>query len=269
MIIIGERINTVRKSIASAVEKKDAAYIQEEAVKQVQAGADVLDVNVGSRLEDEPTNMEWAVKVIQEVADTPLCIDSPHPETIKAGFKACKNKRRAWANSITLEKGRIEGILPLTKEYQSLVVALCMDKNGIPGTVQGRVQVAKKIAEVVSRYGIPKGNLYLDALIEPVAIDSKKGILALDTIRELKTSLPEAKTIICLSAVSFGLPERRLLNRTFLPFLMEAGLDAIILDTVDRKLMTVLKATQVLLDKDENCLQYIAAFRAGELAEGR
>jgi len=261
MIIIGERINTISKKIASAVAAKDRTYIQQEALKQVEAGADVIDINVGASLKNEPSDMKWAVEAVQEVVEKPVCIDSSCPETIRAGLSVCRNKADTWANSILLNKKRIEGILPLVKEYKCPVVALCIDENSIPGSAQERVDIARKITDVIYDYGISQDNLYLDALIEPIAIDTTKGRLALDTVRALKKALPKAKTIICLSAVSFGLPGRRLLNRTFLTLLTEAGLDAVILDPTDKELTTTLKASNLLLNKDRDCTEYIKSFR--------
>ncbi len=264
MLIIGERINTVRKSIAWAVEKKDVETIQKEAVNQVKAGADVLDVNVGTPLK-EAENMSWAVKVIQEVLNIPLCIDSPDPETIKAGFRVSRDKRRTWANSITLEKERIEGVLPLVKKYNCPLIALCIDDKGIPSTPKKRVEVARTTIKAVSDFGIPLDNLYIDCLIEPVSVGQGKAQETLATIKMMKKTFPQIKTVVCLSAVSFGLPGRRLINRTFLPLLVEAGVDALFLDPLDETIMATLKAANILLDKDESCLKYISAYREGRL----
>jgi len=264
MLIIGEKINTVREGIAWAVEKKDVETIQKEAINQVKAGVDVLDVNVGTPLK-EAENMRWVVKVIQEVVNNPLCIDSPSPETIKAGFQVCRDKKRTWANSITLEKKRIEGLLPLVKKYNCPLIALCMDDKGIPPTARKRVEVARRIIKVVSDFDIPLDNLYIDCLVEPISVGQGKAQQSLVTIRMMKNTFPQIKTVVCLSAVSFGLPERRLINRTFLPLLIEARVDAIFLDPLDETLIATLKAANTLLDKDESCLDYISAYRKGKL----
>ena len=264
MLIIGEKINTVRKNIALAVEKKDVETIQKEAINQVKAGVNVLDVNVGSPLK-EAENMRWAVKVIQEVVNIPLCIDSPSPETIKAGFQVCRDKKRTWVNSITLQEERIEGVLPLVKKYACPLIALCIDDKGIPPTAEKRVEVARRLIKVVSDFGIPLDNLYIDCLIEPISIGQGKARQTLATIRMMKNTFPQIKTIVCLSGVSFGLPGRGLINRTFLPLLIEAGVDAIFLDPLDEAIMATLKAANALLNKDESCLKYISAHREGKL----
>jgi len=264
VLIIGERINTVKKNIALAVEKRDVEAIQKEAINQVKSGVDVLDINVGSPLK-EVENMRWAVKVIQEVVNIPLCIDSPNPETIKAGFDVCRDKKRAWANSITLQKKKIEGMLPLVKKYNCPLIALCIDDKGVPPTARERVEIAQRLIRVVGDFGISLDNLYIDCLIEPISVGEGKVQQTLATIKMMKNNFSQIKTVICLSGVSFGLPERRLINRTFLPLLIEAGVDAIFLDPLDEALMATLKAVNALLDKDESCLDYIRAYREGKL----
>jgi 5-methyltetrahydrofolate--homocysteine methyltransferase len=131
MLIIGERINTIKKSVFYAFQKKDDEYIRNEAIRQAEAGANIIDINAGSPGDLEPHNMAWAVEIVQDTVDIPICIDSPNPKTIKAGFDVCRNKRNVWLNSITLEKGRMEEILPIGKEYNCPVIALCMDEKGI------------------------------------------------------------------------------------------------------------------------------------------
>lgn len=264
MLIIGERINTAKKKIALAVEKRDAETIQEEAINQVKAGIDVLDVNVGSSL-NEAENMRWAIETIQDVVNIPLCIDSANPEAIKAGFQVCRNKERTWANSITLQKKRIEGVLPLVKKYDCPLIALCIDDKGVPLTGRERVEVARRLIRVVGDFGISLDSLYIDCLIEPISVGEGKAKQTLTTIKMMKDNFSQIKTVICLSGVSFGLPERKLINRTFLPLLIEAEVDAIFLDSLDEALMAALKAANALLGRDESCLDYIRAYREGKL----
>jgi 5-methyltetrahydrofolate--homocysteine methyltransferase len=264
MIIIGEKINTIRGVIARAVENRDTAVIQNEAVKQVEAGIDVLDINVGSP-SNEIESMQWAVRAVEEVTDIPLCIDSSSPDAIRAGFEACRGKDKAWANSIAMDQKRIEGVLPLVKEHNCRVVALCMDEKGVPATAVERVEVAGRIIKVIEEWDIPPGNLYLDCLVDPISLGPGRTVNTLDTIRTIKNRFPQVNTVICLSAVSFGLPGRKLLNRTYLPLLVDAGIDAIFLDPLDEDLAATLKATNALLDRDENCLEYIKAFREGRI----
>jgi cobalamin-dependent methionine synthase I len=265
MLIIGEKINTVRKSIVKAYYDKDSKCIRDEAIRQAKAGADVIDINAGISIDIDPGNMAWAVKTVQDAVDIPLCIDSPDPATIRAGFEACKDKKSAWANSITLERKRIEGILPLVKEYKCTVVALCMGKESFPKTARERIEVAKKLVDVVDSFDIPVENIYLDPLIEPISVQTDRGLVSLETVRGLKSELPGIKLVICLSAISFGLPERKLINRVYLPFLLYEGVDAIILDPMDKELMKSVKAAEVLLNRDEFCSKYLTAYREGKL----
>jgi cobalamin-dependent methionine synthase I len=268
MLIIGERINTCRQSVMRAYAERDAGFIRNEALRQAEAGADVIDVNAGSGLDVEPENMAWAVRTVQEAVDLPLCIDSPNPATILAGLNACRDRRACWADSITLEKQRMDGILPACRDRQACVIALCKDEKGIPRSAQGRAEIAKKLVETVDRYGIPLANLYLDPMIEPLCLAHDAGLLAVDTLRELKAQLPQIKTVISLSGISFGLPERKLLHCAFLPILMHEGLDAIFLDPADQRLMATFRAARTILGQDECCMQYIASHRSGGLANG-
>ena len=170
-------------------------------------------------------------------------------------------------NSITLDKNRIENILPLVREYNCPVIALCIDKNKIPETSEARVEVAKKLVDIIDSYSISLNNVYLDPLIGPIAIKTNSGLVSLNTIRKIKSELPEVKTVICLSALSFGLPNRRLINRVFLPLLMYEGINAVFLDPLDSKLMTSLKVAYTLLNRDKYCHNYITAYREGKLTE--
>jgi 5-methyltetrahydrofolate--homocysteine methyltransferase len=265
MLIVGERINTFKKRVMRAYEEKDEDYIRSEALRQAEAGAQVIDINAGSDIDVEPENMMWAVKIIQEVVDLPLCIDSPNPATIQAGFSVCRDKQAAWANSITLEKERVDNILPLVKEYQCPVIALCRDESGVAQSAAERVEVGKKIVEAIDRYGIGLDNLYLDPMIEPLSVRSDGGMMSVHTLLGLKRELPEIKTIISLSGISFGLPARKLLHRSFMPMLMYAGLDAVFLDPLDALLMQSVVASEALLDQDEFCMNYITASREGKL----
>ncbi len=265
MLIIGEKINTVNARVHRAVEERDASYIQHLARSQAEAGADVIDVNVGGLPGAEPELMQWAVGLVQEVTDLPLAIDSTDPETIRAGLAACAHPESAWANSVTLEEERLKGILPLVREYGCTVVALCIDKRGVPSDAAGRVEVAKRLIDEMQRWGIPLERVYIDCLIQPVSVQPIAARVSLETIRAVRAALPGIKTAICLSGISFGLPARRVLNRAFLPPLMEAGVDAIFLDPLDHALMTVLRASRVLFGEDLLGLEYIAAYRAGQL----
>ena len=192
MIIIGEKINTIRNVIARAVEKRDSEVIQHEAIRQVEAGIDVLDINVGSP-SNEIESMQWAVRAVEEVTDIPLCIDSSNTDAIRAGFETCRGKDKAWANSIAFEQKKMEEVLPLVKEHNCRVVALCMDEKGIPATAGQRVEIAGKIIKAIEDRGIPPENLYLDCLVDPISLGPGKTGNTLATIRTIKTKFPQVK----------------------------------------------------------------------------
>ena len=265
MLIVGERINTFKKRVMRAYEERDEEYIRNEAITQVKAGAHVIDINAGTDITIEPENMKWAVQVVQEAVDVPLAIDSPNPATVLAGFEVCNNKEAAWANSITLEKERMETIVPLCRDLQCPVVALCRDEAGLTQSGVERVEVAKKIVDTLMGEGITIENIYLDPMIEPLSVRSDGGVKSLETLKGLKEALPELKTIISLSGISFGLPERKLLHRIYLPMLMYEKLDSVFLDPLDGKLMTSILAAEALLDQDEFCMNYIGASRDEKL----
>ncbi|MDD5688283.1 MAG: methyltetrahydrofolate cobalamin methyltransferase [Elusimicrobia bacterium] len=258
MIIIGERINATRKSIGEAIVKKDSKFIQQEALNQVNAGANLLDLNCGMSVKNEMSDMEWLVNIVQEVTDISLVIDSPNYEVIESGLKLCKKK--AMVNSITGEKERIKMILPMVKKYDTDVVALTMDEKGMPHTSQERLSIAESIINVAKEYNISADRIYFDALTRPVSTEPDQTIEFLEAIKLIKSKLG-AKTVCGLSNISFGLPNRKLLNSTFLAMALYAGLDAAIIDPTDRLMMTTLRASEALLGKDEYCLNYITDFK--------
>jgi len=265
MLIVGERINTISPRVDRAVKERDAQFIRDLAVAQAKAGVDVIDVNVGSLPSVEPDNMRWAVELIQEAVDLPLSIDSSNPQTVRAGLQTCRHRGRAWANSISMEKVRLEGLLPAVAEYGCSVIGLCMDERGVPPTAAQRLEVARRLVDEVDHSKVSLDRLYLDALVQPVSVEPTGAQISIETIQALRSALPDIKTVICLAAISFGLPARRLLNRTCLTLLLHAGVDAIILDPLDSQLMATLKATQVLLGSDMYGLEYIAAYRSKRL----
>lgn len=263
MLIIGEKINTTKKSMNAAVEARDKDLIQNEAKKQLEAGANVIDVNTGTRIKTEVQDMEWLVNVIQEAVDCPLCIDSPNPLALEAGLKLCKQK--AIVNSITGEKDRIDAIMPMVKKYGASVVALCMDEVGMPKTGEDRLRIAKKILDTIVDYSISMDDIYFDPLIQPVGSNPEQGIAVLEGMKLIKSSFPETHLTCGLSNISYGLPERKLLNRTFLAMAMSVGLDSAIMDPTDKALMATAIASSAILAKDEFCLNYISCWRQGKL----
>ncbi|HHW32298.1 MAG TPA: methyltetrahydrofolate cobalamin methyltransferase [Clostridiaceae bacterium] len=264
MIIIGEKINSTLKAVRPAIESYDTASIQDLAKRQVLAGANYIDVNAGMFLDDEPQRLEWLVKTVQEVTDVPLSIDSPNPVAIERALKANKVSKPI-INSITDEKDRFDSILPLILEYNTGIIALCMDDSGMPETVDERVTIAERLISKLTGQGINISDIYIDPMVRPIGTGSHYGIVAIETIRKVKTEFPDVHITCGLSNVSFGIPARKLMNQTFLVAAMSAGMDGAILDPLDKKLMSFLYAAEALLGRDEYCMNYLTKFREGEL----
>jgi cobalamin-dependent methionine synthase I len=223
-------------------------------------------VNSGLALqpEDEAADFAWLVPLIQAAVDLPLCIDSARVEPLETALRL--HQGRAMINSVNGDPAQMEVILPLVKQYHCKVIALTSSKEkGIPATTAGRIDIAAEIAREAERYGIPREDIYFDPLVLTLSTDQQNGLVFLETLREIKRTLPGAKTVSGLSNISFGLPKRHLINTVFLVLAVGAGMDAAILDPTDKEMLAMLRATETLLGKDPYCGQYLKAFRAGRL----
>jgi cobalamin-dependent methionine synthase I len=263
MLIVGERINSTRKRIREAVRARDKEFIATEAKNQVTAGADYIDVNAGTSVAHEVDDIKWLVETVQKAVDVPLCIDSANPVALKAALAL--TEKPPIINSITGEKARMEAILPLVKEYNAKVVALVMDDSGMPEDAQGRLKVAHALIPAIEKAGISLDRVHVDPLVRPVSTDIRQGAAVLETVRKVMTGWPGIHTICGLSNVSFGLPVRNVLNATFLALMLEAGLDSAIIDPTEPRMVATVVAAEALLGKDEFCIRYIGAHRAGRI----
>ncbi|OIQ54822.1 dihydropteroate synthase [Neomoorella thermoacetica] len=264
MLIIGEKINSTRKSIDRAVRSRDVESIREVVLNQVNAGADMLDVNCGTLdAQDEPVAMEWLVKTVQETADVPLCIDSANYKALAAGLGVHRGK--AMINSISGETERYKNVLPLVKEYGASVVALCMDDKGIPANLNQALEVGTRLVGNLLDAGVPVDDIYFDPLVRSVATNPETVVETLRLMEEISDRFSGLHFVSGLSNVSFGLPERRHLNRAYVVLSMASGLDAVIVDPLDSTLMALVYATEALLNKDQFCMQYIRCYREGKL----
>lgn len=266
MEVIGEKINTTRKSVQQAVQDRNIDFIQDLARKQADAGATYLDVNSGLALypEEEAADFEWLVPTIQQVVDIPLVLDSGRQLPLETALKLHRGK--AIINSVNGDSQSMETIFPLVKKYECSAIALTSNKkSGIPATSQGRIKIAEEIANQCQKYEIALDKIYFDPLVLPLSTDGKNGLIFIDTLRQLKTEFPEAKTISGLSNISFGLPVRKVVNLAFLVLSIKAGMDAAILDPTSKGVMAMIRATEALMDKDAFCGQYLIAFREGKL----
>ena len=264
MIIIGERINSSRREIARAIRDRDAKFIQQEAMLQAKSGANYIDVNAGTFGEKEIECLQWLVSTVQEAIDKPLCIDSPNPKALAAALKLHRGK--AIINSITGETARFNSTIPLVRERQCGVVTLCLDDSGMPDTAEGKLDVAIRLIESLTSEGVALEDIFVDPLVHPISVDFKNGEVVLDAIGLIRERYPEVHITCGISNVSFGLPLRKRLNQVFAILTMQKGLDAAIIDPLDRALMSSITATEALLGKDEYCMRYIAAYRQGNLS---
>ena len=264
MINVGEKINSNLKSIRPAMETRDKQAIQDLALRQINAGAQYIDVNAGMFHENESEVLKWLIEAIQEVTDTPFAIDSPSAQAILTGCETNKNGRPI-INSITAEKARYDAIVPLIKRFNAKVIALCMDDTGMPETTEDRVLIARTLIHNLTQEGVALDDIFIDPMVRPIGTGSHYGTVAIETIRQIKTEFPQIHIACGLSNVSFGLPARKILNQTFLVAAMAAGMDGAILDPLDKKLMSFVYATEALLGKDDYCMEFLTKFREGEI----
>ena len=263
MRIVGERINTSRKLVNEAVEKRDAAYIAQDAKKQAEAGAHFIDVNAGSRIGSEMDDVAWLVEIVESAVETSLSLDSPNPKVLLAMSR--KVKKKPMINSTTAERARFEEMKPVFQAREIDIVALCLDERGIPNSVSQAIENASFLVKNLTQMGIPLQNIHLDPMIQPIGVNKNNGLLALETIRQVHLEFPGIKTICGLSNVSYGLPNRFLINRTFLVLCLGAGLDGAIIDPLDKKMMTNIVVAETLTGRDEYCMKYLKANRARAL----
>lgn len=255
--LIGERINpTGKKRLAAALQAGDMEIVRLEALAQGEAGADIIDVNVGVAGLDQVKLLPLAVQIVMDAVEAPLCIDSDNPQALNAALRLYKGK--PIINSVTGEKRSLAAVLPLVKEYGAAVIALAMDDEGIPTGADRRVAIAHKIVERAASMGIPAEDVIVDCLTMTAATDSAAPRTTLETIRRVKAELGVNMTLGA-SNVSFGLPDRELINSAFLTLAIAEGVTCPIVDAA--KVQAVVLATDLLLGRDEYCMRYIRAYK--------
>ncbi len=257
--IIGERINpTGKKLYSQELQEGKVAYIRREALDQVQAGATLLDVNVGAPGIDEPSAMQRAVFCASGAVIVPLVLDSSNPAALEAGLKAADGK--VLINSVSGEAKSLRRVLPLAKKYGAAIIGLALDKKGIPETAEGRLAVARRIRNAARRIGIPDNDIIIDCLTLTVSAEQKRAAESLRAIRLVKQKLG-LSTVLGVSNISFGLPQRPLISSAFFAMAMEAGLDAAIINPKDKAMMDAWRSAMVLLNRDHQAAAYIEAYR--------
>lgn len=261
MIIIGEKINGAIPSVARAIKEKDADFIRNLAKIQADAGASFIDVCASTDVGIEVGTLKWLIDLVQEVTDTPICLDSPHAQSIAEVISFCK--RPGLINSVSGEGDKIDVIFPIIADTKWECVALLCDDSGIPKTAQKRLDVFAHIMKRAEEFNIAPSRLHIDPLVEMLCT-SEDGInMIVDVIREIKKQYPQIHVTGGLSNVSFNLPARRIVNQAFTVLMINAGMDSGILSPTNQDLMGMIYATEALLGRDEYCMEFIEAFREG------
>ena len=260
MFIIGELINGMYKDVRRAIQQKDKSVIQRLAKEQVDAGCQALDLNCGPASRNPASDMVWFVSIVQEVTDKVLCLDSTKANAIEEGLKVAKNK--AIINSTSADKEKLDILVPLALKYKTGLIGLTLDKNGVPQDKDRRLELAATIVADCQEKGFPLEELYIDPVVLPVNVAQAQLEETLKALAEFKIiSQPPPKTVVGLSNVSQGTQQRSLINRTFLIMAQAFGLDAAILDPLDKELMDSLAAAELILNKQIYCDSFLEAYR--------
>lgn len=263
MIIIGEKINGTIPSVKVAIEKRDAAFIANLAVKQTEAGADFIDVCASTAPEVEIETMKWLMEVVQDATDTPLALDSPNPKVIEAVFKYAN--KPGMINSISEEGNKCEVLLPLMENNTWEVVALTCDHEGIPDNVERKVKITNSMVEKAAKYGIEPNRIHIDPCVMALSTDNDALLNFAEEIKQIRALHPTIHVTGAISNMSFGLPVRSLINMTAMAFAIQAGMDSAVLDPLNRDMMGTIFATYALLGKDKHCRKYSKAYRQGKI----
>lgn len=260
MLIVGELINASRKAMGAAIEAREAELVKKTAEEQHQAGADYIDVNAGIFVGQEADYLKWLVTTVQDAVDGPCCIDSPDPKAIEAALAV--HRGTAMINSISLEQARYDHILNLVAGTDLKVVALCMSDAGMPETTRDRVEIAEKLVNGLTRKNVPIDNIYIDPLVQPISTRDDFGTEFLNAVEAIMTEFKGVHTICGLSNISYGLPMRKFMNQTFAVMAVARGLDGLIINPLDKRMMANLIVADTLAGKDAFCGNYLQAYRS-------
>ena len=256
-VLIGERINpTGKKKMTAALEAGDLDVVRKEALAQIEAGADVLDVNAATANTDEVTLLPKVVQVVMDTVDVPLCLDSSRPEALEAALKLYKGK--PLVNSVTGQEESLREVLPLVKEYKAAVIGMTVDDEGIPDEMERRVAIAHKIVERAEKSGIARENVIIDCVTMTLGADPKTALITVESLRRIKEELGVNMTLGA-SNISFGLPNRDLINNAFLAVAIDAGLNCPVINVA--KMRPIVLAVDLVMGRDTNAMRYIKAQR--------
>jgi 5-methyltetrahydrofolate--homocysteine methyltransferase len=261
--VIGERINTTLKKIKAAVADRAGDYIRDDVRKQTEAGATYIDVNAGARIGHEEDDMKWLLEVVQGATDLPLCLDSPDPSILEMAYGLVE--KRPMVNSISLEKDRFEPMIDYLKGKDCRIVALCMDDSGMPKTAEDIISRAGTLVSELENIGFERDDIFIDPLVQPISVDTGNGQMVMSAVRTIMTEMEGVHTTGGLSNISYGLPQRRIINRCFLAMMVAYGFDSAILDPLDREVMEVVLTADMVAGNDEYCMRFINATRSGTI----
>jgi cobalamin-dependent methionine synthase I len=264
MVIVGELINASRKVVNAAIKAQDVAAIEKLAKDQYEAGANYIDVNAGTFVGEEAKYLKWMVELIQGVIDGPCCLDSPDPGALEQAMEV--HTGTPMINSISLEQDRWDKLLPLLSGTDLKVVALCMSDEGMPETSDQRLAIADKLINGLVQKDVKIENIYVDPLVQPVATNSDYGQEFLKSVEGIMTGYPGVHTMCGLSNISYGLPQRKFMNQTFMTMAIAKGLDGAIINPLDQRMMGNIIAAEALAGKDSFCMNYLQAYRAEKLS---
>ncbi len=261
MLVIGESINGTIQKVGEAILNRDAVFLRELAQTQYECGAHLLDVNAGVAEGNEVEDLSWLVSVVQEEVPIPLMIDSANPEALEAAFSVYRHKEPPILNSISGQEEKWNRLFPVVVGKKCKVVVLLMDDKGVPKTIEERVRIAERLYQELIAANIPPDFIFFDILLLSAAIEPETALVALETIKAIRSNFSNSHTICGASNVSMGLPGRRLINRTFLTMAVYAGLDTFLIDVRDQALLSSIYASRILVNQDPYCLEYLKAYR--------
>jgi 5-methyltetrahydrofolate--homocysteine methyltransferase len=264
-VIIGERINpTGRKKVLAALQSGDFDTVREDALSQVEAGADILDVNAGVPGADEPSLLKQVITTVMEATDVPLCIDTANPQALEAALSIYQGK--PLVNSVNGEQRSLNAVLPLVKAHHASVIALCMDDDGIPETPEARLKVADRIIDRASQLGIPLENIIADPLALTMGSDSNAGRITLETMKLITKELG-VNISLGASNISFGLPDRKYINAAFLSMAIQSGLTCPITNPLIPEVIAAILAADLAMGKDDYGMRWISSYRKRQKAQ--
>lgn len=261
MIIIGEKLNGSIPAVGEAIANRDADFIRARALAQAEANATFIDVCASVDVEVEVEALRWMIDLVQEVTDTPICLDSPNIQALVQAMPLCK--RTGLINSVSLEGDKIDTIFPIIADTDWQCVALLCDDHGIPNSAEKRLSVFEGIMKRAKEFNIAPSRLHIDPLVVTLSTDETAFVTFAACCREIKKQYPDIHITSGLSNISFGLPARKNINQAFMVLAMSAGMDSAIVDPTNRDMLGMIYATDALLENDEFCLEYIGAFRQG------